>query len=135
MEVNMKKTNQPLPEVPQDVATPLILKKLFDIEAMVKGKIADIPVNYAVQGFWLYLQKKKKPRGYRYLLEQFQGCFKGRNIATITAHEVEEFMEERWSKANTLRTRHAQLNGLFNNAIKTHDLPPIIVPRLKLELS
>lgn len=109
-----------LEQLKLDAKDALILKKLCEIEKKLEQKVAFLTVEDAVELYWKYLQTKKKPRGYKYLIDEFLKGFVGRNIAEITAEDMEEFMLTRWSdsKNNTIRTRHAQLNGLFNHAIK-----------------
>ena len=98
----------------------VILTQLADIKKQLVKKVAYLTVEDAIKLFRGYLQTKKKPRGYEFILDKFGEHFKGRNIAEVTAEDCEEFMLEHWmsAKSNTIRTRHAQLTGLFNHAIK-----------------
>ena len=102
-----------------DPTTILILKKLADIEKSLEKKVAYLPAEDAVDMFWEYLQTKKAPRGYRYPLDLFKQYFQGRNIAEITAEEVERFMYAYWGDKSptTIRVRYKQLDGLFKYAI------------------
>lgn len=115
-----KKILKEIKDLPQDVRESLILGKLFEIEKQLHKKIAYLSVEDAIKLFRGYLQTKKKPRGYEFVLDNFEEYFKGKNIAEVTAEDCEEFMTEHWinAKANTIRTRHAQLTGLFNHSIK-----------------
>ena len=106
-----------------DAKDALILKKLFEIEKRLDKKIAYLLVEDAVEMFRAYLQEKKKPAGYNYTLDLFKERFFGKNIADgseVNAVLVNQFMIDFWgdSKSNTIRVRHAQLNGLFNHASK-----------------
>lgn len=96
-----------------------VLKKIETIEECFNTKIASLPVEDAIDSFRAYQAGKKKPKGYYYVMDLFLEQFRGRNIATVSGEEMEEFFYGRWedSKPNTRRVRHAQLNGLFEHAI------------------
>lgn len=108
-----------LRHIPQEALNAVVLKKLFDIEKQLQEQKAFLLVEDVIKSFRAYLQTKKKPRGYNAVIDWFLEYFKGRNIAEINGEEMEDFIRLHWTGAtnNTLRTRHAQLNGIFNHAI------------------
>ena len=102
--------------VDSTVLLSIMLKKMMDIEKKLEGRVAYLPVEDAVDIFWQYLLPKKAPRGYKYMLDLFVAEFQGRNIAEISAEEVERFLHKWWGdkSATTMRVRYDQLTGLFN---------------------
>lgn len=96
----------------------IILKKLIGIEKSLEKKVTYLSVEDAVSQFRAYLSTKKKPKGYNYVIDLIERDFSGRNIAEITAEEMETFVNRHWSSGkNNSRVRYAQLNGLFNCTI------------------
>jgi integrase len=62
-------------------------------------------------------RKFKKPENYEYVLSKFEGVFGGRNLADITAEEVDVFLKHFWSTPGTLKQRRNELSAFFSWAI------------------
>jgi integrase len=103
--------------------TPLALvavhKRLQGIEELLQAKIPNLSVEEAVSEFWQrHLDKTKRPRPYRYVLDRFVESFSGRNICDVSAEEIDGFLTAITSTPNTRAYRGSQLRGLFGFANK-----------------
>lgn len=85
----------------------------------IDGPRPDLTVGEAVEQFKHYLREKtRKPENYDYLLLRFLVCFgRDRQFPTITAAELEAFLEANW-RGNTLAQRATQIRGLWTHNIK-----------------
>lgn len=109
-----------LDELAPEEAYSILTTKLAEIERKLKKSDLNLSVNVAVNMFGEYLKSKKGTRGYKYVLLTFTSEFSDKKMAEITTEDIEELFFKYWPNAtnNTLRTRRAQLNGLFNFAIR-----------------
>lgn len=95
------------------------LKKDLDyIKERLDGKTAVLSTEEAVAGFRMFMEKNRTPnscRSYRRLLKDFEEVYSYRNIPDISASELEDFLRERWKKANpsTLRQNLVLIQRFF----------------------
>lgn len=97
-----------------------VLSRLQALEKRLDDKAPHLKAEEAVGMFRQYLEKHtKRPENYDFLLECFLFDFQDRNIAEITAEEIEGFLNRRWKgRPSTFNQRLTQLKGLFNCAIQ-----------------
>lgn len=112
------------PEKQQALTLPLLmalLKRLENIEQKLEKKISYLSTEDAVNEFHKqHLSRIKKPRNYYHLIRLFQEDFKQKNIAEITAEEIEQFLLKHWGSAhvNTIAQKLIELKSFFNWCIK-----------------
>jgi len=95
-----------------------VSNELEELKEMVRKRVAVVPCEKAIKSFNLHINTRlKQPRNYKYLLEQFQSRFAERNIAELTAMEVEDFLASRWS-GSSFNTQKNQLSSFFSFCIK-----------------
>jgi hypothetical protein len=114
-----------------------VIKKLDAMDKKFERKVAFLNVETAVSEFLRHLKEGvsrrgksfRQPRHYEYLMTAFQREFEGKNLAELTAEEVQTFLDRTWgeSKASTLRQRQQQLHnfspGRLNIYLKEARLP------------
>ena len=98
-----------------------IANKLESIDKKLEKKVAYMLSEDAVKAFRAYIEENhSNPRNFKYLLEQFDGRFQGKNVCEITADEVHDFMAARWGAgaASTFNKQKDRLGNFFDFAIK-----------------
>ena len=106
-----------------------LLKKLEQLDQMnvrIEGRLIEkkprLMVDEAMERFRDHLKTGiskrgrnfKKPENYEYVLSKFEGAFSGRNLADVTAEEIEVFLKRFWSTPGTLNQRRNELSAFFS---------------------
>jgi len=113
-----------------------VSNELEELKEMVRKRVAVVPCEDAVRKFSAHITlKHKQPRHYNYLLEQFKSRFADRNIAELTAMEIEDFLASRW-QGSSFNTKKNQLSGFFSFCIKEQmrsNAPVFVNPTMLIE--
>lgn len=99
-----------------------ISQRLDSIDEKLTKRVAFLTTEDAIKAFRAHIDElHRNPRNFRYLLEQFEKRFEGRNICEVTADEVHDFMAARWGAkaASTFNKQRDRLSLFFDFCIKT----------------
>lgn len=118
-------------------------KDLDEIKERLDGKTAVLFTKEATVGFRAYLAANRKPNtclSYQRLLRDFEEVYAGRNIAKISAEELEGFLSARWGKSKriTLKQHLTLLKRFLNWCIgytQFKGMPPFVNPCTFIEVN
>jgi len=118
------------------IALASIKNDIADLRGRLDAKTPVLPVEEAVEGFKAYLKENAKPntqRSFDYLLREFEGCFRGRNLPEIPPVNLQEFLAAKWGKGkkSVLRQTLSKLRWFFSwcsKYVQIKGMPPFLNP-------